>query len=103
MPDDLIASTQLCLVRGYFLVFVQPFEKYGTLIETYTALIEKVSASSDRERGRQDLAAAEPGAREMERVVDQQQHRMATRGPLCVRGAGERPTAVPRARRLCFS
>eukprot|EP01052_Picozoa_sp_SAG31_P035523 SAG31_NODE_4300_length_3371_cov_8.759780_1_plen_143_part_10 len=31
-------------VRGYFLVFVQLFEKYGTLIERYTALIEKVSA-----------------------------------------------------------
>eukprot|EP01052_Picozoa_sp_SAG31_P004240 SAG31_NODE_174_length_21353_cov_23.387974_10_plen_316_part_00 len=30
-------------VRGYFLVFVQLFEKYGTLIERYTALIEKVS------------------------------------------------------------
>eukprot|EP01052_Picozoa_sp_SAG31_P035922 SAG31_NODE_4402_length_3267_cov_1.552715_5_plen_159_part_00 len=28
----------------YFLVFVQLFEKYGTLIERYTALIEKVSA-----------------------------------------------------------
>eukprot|EP01052_Picozoa_sp_SAG31_P029527 SAG31_NODE_2942_length_4878_cov_6.517263_6_plen_134_part_00 len=27
----------------YFLAFVQPFEKYGTLIERYTALIEKVS------------------------------------------------------------
>eukprot|EP01052_Picozoa_sp_SAG31_P038674 SAG31_NODE_5214_length_2671_cov_1.306376_2_plen_100_part_00 len=34
----------LGLVRGYFLVFVQLFEKYGTLIERYTALIEKVSA-----------------------------------------------------------
>eukprot|EP01052_Picozoa_sp_SAG31_P051721 SAG31_NODE_12418_length_943_cov_1.648104_2_plen_108_part_00 len=32
-------------VRGYFLVFVQLFEKYGTLIDRYTALIEKVSAS----------------------------------------------------------
>eukprot|EP01052_Picozoa_sp_SAG31_P006174 SAG31_NODE_281_length_18584_cov_10.762564_13_plen_121_part_00 len=31
-------------VRDYFLVFVQLFEKYGTLIERYTALIEKVSA-----------------------------------------------------------
>eukprot|EP01052_Picozoa_sp_SAG31_P009273 SAG31_NODE_485_length_15021_cov_9.439791_2_plen_454_part_00 len=31
-------------VSGYFLVFVQLFEKYGTLIEIYTALIEKVSA-----------------------------------------------------------
>eukprot|EP01052_Picozoa_sp_SAG31_P030807 SAG31_NODE_3196_length_4567_cov_4.393465_1_plen_142_part_00 len=31
-------------VRSYFLVFVQLFEKYGTLIERYTALIEKVSA-----------------------------------------------------------
>eukprot|EP01052_Picozoa_sp_SAG31_P034148 SAG31_NODE_3949_length_3725_cov_1.821566_3_plen_63_part_00 len=31
-------------VRGYFLVFVQPSEKYGTLIERYTALIKKVSA-----------------------------------------------------------
>ena len=31
-------------VWGYFLVFVQLFEKYGTLIERYTALIEKVSA-----------------------------------------------------------
>eukprot|EP01052_Picozoa_sp_SAG31_P024586 SAG31_NODE_2102_length_6442_cov_1.702507_2_plen_1015_part_00 len=30
-------------VRGYFLVFVQLLEKYGTLIERYTALIEKVS------------------------------------------------------------
>eukprot|EP01052_Picozoa_sp_SAG31_P004859 SAG31_NODE_206_length_20335_cov_17.910160_12_plen_115_part_00 len=29
---------------GYFLVFVQILEKYGTLIEIYTALIEKVSA-----------------------------------------------------------
>eukprot|EP01052_Picozoa_sp_SAG31_P000885 SAG31_NODE_27_length_32731_cov_1443.130393_28_plen_236_part_00 len=29
-------------VRGYFLVFVQLFEKYGTLIERHTALIEKV-------------------------------------------------------------
>eukprot|EP01052_Picozoa_sp_SAG31_P046585 SAG31_NODE_8968_length_1355_cov_1.694268_2_plen_141_part_01 len=29
-------------VRGYFLVFVQLAEKYGTLIERYTALIEKV-------------------------------------------------------------
>eukprot|EP01052_Picozoa_sp_SAG31_P046510 SAG31_NODE_8926_length_1362_cov_1.548694_2_plen_372_part_00 len=28
--------------RCYFLVFVQLFEKYGTLIERYTALIEKV-------------------------------------------------------------
>eukprot|EP01052_Picozoa_sp_SAG31_P030044 SAG31_NODE_3047_length_4749_cov_3.010968_3_plen_209_part_00 len=28
----------------YFLVFVQLFEKYGTLIQRYTALIEKVSA-----------------------------------------------------------
>eukprot|EP01052_Picozoa_sp_SAG31_P040384 SAG31_NODE_5833_length_2303_cov_2.727314_3_plen_55_part_00 len=26
-----------------FLAFVQPFEKYGTLIERNTALIEKVS------------------------------------------------------------
>eukprot|EP01052_Picozoa_sp_SAG31_P018102 SAG31_NODE_1268_length_9068_cov_6.241164_3_plen_85_part_00 len=31
-------------VRGYFLVFVQLFEKHGSLIERYTALIEKVSA-----------------------------------------------------------
>eukprot|EP01052_Picozoa_sp_SAG31_P019450 SAG31_NODE_1417_length_8440_cov_7.706510_4_plen_248_part_00 len=31
-------------VRGYFLVFVQLFEKYGTSIERYTALIERVSA-----------------------------------------------------------
>eukprot|EP01052_Picozoa_sp_SAG31_P004881 SAG31_NODE_207_length_20316_cov_20.465400_11_plen_116_part_00 len=30
-------------VRVYFLVFVQLFVKYGTLIERYTALIEKVS------------------------------------------------------------
>eukprot|EP01052_Picozoa_sp_SAG31_P001745 SAG31_NODE_59_length_29571_cov_20.443506_5_plen_79_part_00 len=30
-------------VRGYFLVFVQLLEKYGTLIEINTALIEKVS------------------------------------------------------------
>eukprot|EP01052_Picozoa_sp_SAG31_P008871 SAG31_NODE_455_length_15433_cov_4.248728_6_plen_133_part_00 len=30
--------------RCYFLVFVQLFEKCGTLIERYTALIEKVSA-----------------------------------------------------------
>eukprot|EP01052_Picozoa_sp_SAG31_P023021 SAG31_NODE_1864_length_7036_cov_3.477584_7_plen_140_part_00 len=30
-------------VRGYFLVFVRLSEKYGTLIERYTALIEKVS------------------------------------------------------------
>eukprot|EP01052_Picozoa_sp_SAG31_P008328 SAG31_NODE_418_length_15893_cov_5.433899_13_plen_90_part_00 len=29
---------------GYVLVFVQLFEKYGTLIERYAALIEKVSA-----------------------------------------------------------
>eukprot|EP01052_Picozoa_sp_SAG31_P010898 SAG31_NODE_606_length_13607_cov_17.509846_7_plen_148_part_00 len=36
----LIAVTQ---VRGYFLVFVQLFENYGTLIARYTALIEKVS------------------------------------------------------------
>eukprot|EP01052_Picozoa_sp_SAG31_P036447 SAG31_NODE_4551_length_3145_cov_1.682534_2_plen_274_part_00 len=32
----------------YFLVFVQLFEKYGTLIEIYTALIEKVSPCSTR-------------------------------------------------------
>ena len=31
-------------VRGYFLVFVQLLEKYGTLIERYTPLIENVSA-----------------------------------------------------------
>eukprot|EP01052_Picozoa_sp_SAG31_P001177 SAG31_NODE_39_length_31377_cov_5.971482_8_plen_364_part_00 len=31
-------------VRGYFLVFVQLFEKYGNLIERYTALNEEVSA-----------------------------------------------------------
>eukprot|EP01052_Picozoa_sp_SAG31_P021796 SAG31_NODE_1703_length_7495_cov_3.115062_2_plen_216_part_00 len=31
-------------VRGYFLVFVQLFEKNGTLIERHAALIEKVSA-----------------------------------------------------------
>eukprot|EP01052_Picozoa_sp_SAG31_P009184 SAG31_NODE_478_length_15144_cov_15.165769_6_plen_204_part_00 len=37
-------------VRGYFLVFVQLFEKYGTLIERYTALIEKVSACTDFNR-----------------------------------------------------
>eukprot|EP01052_Picozoa_sp_SAG31_P018550 SAG31_NODE_1318_length_8823_cov_3.108780_6_plen_167_part_00 len=30
-----------------FLVFVQLFEKYGTLIEIYTALIEKVSSFRD--------------------------------------------------------
>eukprot|EP01052_Picozoa_sp_SAG31_P029357 SAG31_NODE_2912_length_4920_cov_3.413192_1_plen_147_part_00 len=29
--------------RGYFLVFVQLFEKYGTLVERNAALIEKVS------------------------------------------------------------
>eukprot|EP01052_Picozoa_sp_SAG31_P003925 SAG31_NODE_155_length_22130_cov_9.540098_26_plen_63_part_00 len=37
------AASRLRQVRGYFLVFVQLFEKYGTLIERYTALIEKVS------------------------------------------------------------
>eukprot|EP01052_Picozoa_sp_SAG31_P040762 SAG31_NODE_5990_length_2224_cov_1.195294_1_plen_187_part_00 len=31
-------------VRGYFLVFVQLFEQCATLLERYTALIEKVSA-----------------------------------------------------------
>eukprot|EP01052_Picozoa_sp_SAG31_P048278 SAG31_NODE_10029_length_1193_cov_2.914991_1_plen_313_part_01 len=46
-PDQHWSSPEAldkCKVRGYFLVFVQPFEKYGTLIERYTALIEKVSA-----------------------------------------------------------
>eukprot|EP01052_Picozoa_sp_SAG31_P051083 SAG31_NODE_11964_length_981_cov_2.537415_1_plen_171_part_00 len=40
--DDGLAA---CMrqVRGYFLVFVQLSEKHGTLIERYTALIEKVS------------------------------------------------------------
>eukprot|EP01052_Picozoa_sp_SAG31_P009333 SAG31_NODE_488_length_14964_cov_56.443458_5_plen_100_part_00 len=38
-------------VRGYFLVFVQLFEKYGTLFERWTALIEKVSASIASECG----------------------------------------------------
>eukprot|EP01052_Picozoa_sp_SAG31_P010485 SAG31_NODE_575_length_13961_cov_41.577550_7_plen_200_part_00 len=33
--------------RSYFLVFVQPFEKYGTSIERNTALIEKVSPCSE--------------------------------------------------------
>eukprot|EP01052_Picozoa_sp_SAG31_P008592 SAG31_NODE_437_length_15714_cov_8.527344_1_plen_430_part_00 len=33
----------------YFLVFVQVFEKYGTLIERNTALIEKVSPCRDRQ------------------------------------------------------
>eukprot|EP01052_Picozoa_sp_SAG31_P012628 SAG31_NODE_743_length_12418_cov_3.780908_4_plen_101_part_00 len=37
-------GSSLGKVRGHFLVFVQLFEKYGTLIERYTALIEKVSA-----------------------------------------------------------
>eukprot|EP01052_Picozoa_sp_SAG31_P074942 SAG31_NODE_34089_length_336_cov_1.270042_1_plen_32_part_01 len=32
------------MVRGYFLVFVQLFDKYATFTESYTALIEKVSA-----------------------------------------------------------
>eukprot|EP01052_Picozoa_sp_SAG31_P042272 SAG31_NODE_6664_length_1934_cov_1.401635_1_plen_367_part_10 len=40
-------------VRGYFLVFVQLFEKYGTLIERYTALIEKVCALTQQARDRQ--------------------------------------------------
>eukprot|EP01052_Picozoa_sp_SAG31_P032651 SAG31_NODE_3601_length_4085_cov_1.880582_7_plen_119_part_00 len=36
-------GSELAQVRGYFLVFVQLLETYGTLIERYTALIEKVS------------------------------------------------------------
>ena len=42
--DELAPVARRGKVRGYFLVFVQLFEKYGTLIERYTALIEKVSA-----------------------------------------------------------
>eukprot|EP01052_Picozoa_sp_SAG31_P030087 SAG31_NODE_3057_length_4736_cov_28.760190_4_plen_220_part_00 len=42
--------------RSYFLVFVQLFEKYGTLIERNTALIEKVSPCR---AGRQVSAAHE--------------------------------------------
>eukprot|EP01052_Picozoa_sp_SAG31_P036828 SAG31_NODE_4653_length_3067_cov_27.573787_1_plen_226_part_00 len=42
--EALFARHPQMKVRGYFLVFVQLFEKYGTLIERYTALIEKVSA-----------------------------------------------------------
>eukprot|EP01052_Picozoa_sp_SAG31_P028573 SAG31_NODE_2770_length_5116_cov_3.834164_6_plen_188_part_00 len=41
---DFRSPTSRPQVRGYFLVFVQLFEKYGTLIERYTALIEKVPA-----------------------------------------------------------
>eukprot|EP01052_Picozoa_sp_SAG31_P025257 SAG31_NODE_2204_length_6198_cov_3.698967_2_plen_437_part_00 len=38
-------DTSVTVGKGcYFLVFVQLFEKYGTLIERYTALIEKLSA-----------------------------------------------------------
>eukprot|EP01052_Picozoa_sp_SAG31_P038813 SAG31_NODE_5257_length_2647_cov_1.852433_3_plen_158_part_00 len=51
-PDMGWDDRELCVARFehmlgkgcYFLVFVQLFEKYGTLIERYTALIEKVSA-----------------------------------------------------------
>eukprot|EP01052_Picozoa_sp_SAG31_P014983 SAG31_NODE_948_length_10825_cov_9.412829_16_plen_226_part_00 len=39
-PGERSGSGEGC----YFLVFVQLFEKYGTSIERYTALIEKVSA-----------------------------------------------------------
>eukprot|EP01052_Picozoa_sp_SAG31_P015669 SAG31_NODE_1013_length_10376_cov_9.342220_8_plen_212_part_00 len=44
-------------VRGYFLVFVQLSEKYGTLIERYTALIEQVSALIDPEKVPKDWCA----------------------------------------------
>eukprot|EP01052_Picozoa_sp_SAG31_P021378 SAG31_NODE_1649_length_7638_cov_19.225096_5_plen_134_part_00 len=46
---DLITGANAALIAGegcYFLVFVQLFEKYGTLIERFTALIEKVSPCS---------------------------------------------------------
>eukprot|EP01052_Picozoa_sp_SAG31_P003917 SAG31_NODE_155_length_22130_cov_9.540098_18_plen_135_part_00 len=44
----------------YFLVFVQLFEKYGTLIERNTALIEKVSPCRALSRSRADGADPEP-------------------------------------------
>eukprot|EP01052_Picozoa_sp_SAG31_P009115 SAG31_NODE_472_length_15237_cov_3.424891_11_plen_255_part_00 len=45
----------LSQVRGFFLVFVQLFEKYETLIERYKALIEKVSALKELSAGRMPL------------------------------------------------
>eukprot|EP01052_Picozoa_sp_SAG31_P018730 SAG31_NODE_1339_length_8727_cov_6.433125_8_plen_351_part_00 len=42
-PYSFTSTTSAGGERSYFLVFVQLFEKYGTLIERNTALIEKVS------------------------------------------------------------
>eukprot|EP01052_Picozoa_sp_SAG31_P010874 SAG31_NODE_605_length_13628_cov_24.848030_1_plen_177_part_00 len=44
-----------CSGKGcYFLIFVQLFEKYGTLIERNAALIEKVSPCSDLQLARDE-------------------------------------------------
>eukprot|EP01052_Picozoa_sp_SAG31_P051050 SAG31_NODE_11941_length_983_cov_1.360860_1_plen_169_part_10 len=62
-------------VRGYFLVFVQLFEKYGTSIERHTALIEKVSALIG------DTAPSNAGARAPGPAADHEAaggHRRAT-------------------------
>eukprot|EP01052_Picozoa_sp_SAG31_P007780 SAG31_NODE_377_length_16533_cov_99.867957_3_plen_92_part_00 len=68
--DNEFIDTQDCMFIGggrqnigkgcYFLVFVQLFEKYGTLIERNTALIEKVSPCSGQQHVSQLFGARAP-------------------------------------------